>query len=256
MDKHVLRLSDVEITKEQLVDLFKVSLSVIDLAMHDLTGSIVNIRDVSEYLSLILERLLKEDSLKNIKSKDMESMMKMVNLLQKITKETVEEFGTFFSPYDRLNIDEHFISRPQLIVESIKQQRQYPEISISNESPDSLEIVFPGNILYGILSELVENAVSSSQNEATVLIQWRVKGNNFQCEVHDNGSGIDPAIGDKFIPLDILESRSKERKMGGGLRIINRILVMAKGLLLFSNSKILGGSLVYFEFPILGYSQR
>src|SRR5205085_10955928 len=103
MDKHVLRLSDVEITKEQLVDLFKVSLSVIDLAMHDLTGSIVNIRDVSEYLSLIIERLLKEDSLKNIKSKDMESMMKMVNLLQKITKETVEEFGTFFSPYDRLN---------------------------------------------------------------------------------------------------------------------------------------------------------
>jgi K+-sensing histidine kinase KdpD len=248
MDKPDLRLSDVEITNEQLVDLFKISSSVTDLALHDLAGSIVNMRNITKYL-------LEKFTLENIESEDTQGIAKNLSRLQEISIEMIKSFKTYFRSYDRLHLDEHFISRPRFIIESIRKQRQHPKISIGNDSPDSLEIVFPGNILFGILSELVENAEGSSKNDVTVLIQWQIKGNNFQCEVHDDGPGIDPAIGDKFVPLDILESQSTVRK-GGGLRIINRIVVMAKGFLLFSNSKILGGSLVYFELPILGYSKR
>jgi signal transduction histidine kinase len=258
MSTKKLKLGELKLSKGQLVDLFRISSSIYSLALHDLANHGATIRLSLETVSTIFasliegnkskKRVIPDDKLSKIEER-LESALSSSKTLSKSMYE-------FFSPYKPLNFEEQFISSPFGIVQTIKGMRSRPEITVGKKSLKSLEIVFPENILFGILSELVENAAKRGRASGKVMISWRMQGNKFQCEVHDDGPGL-PVAGNEFLPLDVITVGDKNRlSEGSGLHIINRILRMSKGLLLFSNSKTLGGALVFFEVPVAGTHRR
>jgi K+-sensing histidine kinase KdpD len=256
------KLQDFNPTKTQLLDLFKISISICQIARHDLNNQAVGMIGYLQLADRIFQDIDKE-ALSNRSSKDRENLSEKLSsgreLLQAAYTHTsmiAMSLEIFFKPYSNLDFDELFISRPFMIVNVIRRQLNYPEIIIDKKAHRSLEIVFPENILFGILSELINNAGKPKETNRKVFIKWEIQGKTFKCEIHDNGPGINRALGKKFVPLDLLELDVKEEGKGQGLNIINKILTTAQGLLLFSNSKILGGTLVYFEFPVFGYHKE
>jgi signal transduction histidine kinase len=248
MKNNDLRLQINQLTNERLLSLFRMSLSVTELEQHDLLGFVRNTANTGCLLQLLIKRATDEAD-GNI---SLQKLDDIAHKLQDIADATFESIRTLFAPYHEFELGELFISRPQYIIDNIKKMRAYPEVIVSEDTPVSLELIFPGNILFGILSELISNAGRLSQNNGKVLIQWGTKSKKFQCEVHDNGPGIIPIAKGKFVPLDAIPLTQRK---GGGLGIIDRIINRANGLLLFSNSKMLGGSLVYFEFPVIGFNK-
>jgi K+-sensing histidine kinase KdpD len=215
----------------------------------------LNLTKSTELYVILLKRLAEKTLNDDDRSVDIERLNSIANGLQRVATNVHESINMLFEPYKKFDLDNLFISAPYRIVKTIKELRTYPEIMISDESPESLELLFPGNILFGILSELVENAGKPVQDDRKVLIQWQTNGGKFQCEVHDNGLGIIPAIGDRFVPLDLLPAEVFTKKEGSGLGIIDRIITRAKGLFLVSNSKVLGGSLVLIELPVIAFKK-
>ncbi len=260
MSTKQLKLSDLNLSRQQIFDLFKISASIYQLALHDLIGRGANVQNYLETISYVFSSLKQQGALtKRVKELDenisfIDEGLKEALSANKYLLQSVREF---FEPYKPINFEEQFISRPFDIVQSIKDIRHYPDILVGKKSLRSLEIVFPENILFGILSELVENAARPARSDRRVIINWKVRGSKFQCEVHDNGFGLCRIDGSKFLPLDALNIKVKSRRSTKrGLEIINRIIRLSKGLLLFSNSKTLGGTLVYFEFPVFGMYKR
>ncbi|HEV7474086.1 MAG TPA: ATP-binding protein [Pyrinomonadaceae bacterium] len=261
MEKNSLKLTDKNLSIEQLMDLFNIAFSVVGLARHDLLGnSMVPLAYLVGRLSEELDSLAHEKSTLDTENELADHLSDIAKRLQEIgtsTRGLIVLFNKYFGHYTRSGFDNNFISRLQKIIESIRGIHKTSEILVASESSLALEILYPENTLFGIFTELVENAEKHNRQESgcKIFIQWRIGGEKFQCEVHDNGLGIAPTIGQSFYPLDALINRNDVNLTTSGLTILNRIIVLSKGILLFSNSQLLGGTLVHFELPIIGHNQ-
>lgn len=144
------------------------------------------------------------------------------------------------------------ISKPSEIISTICNEYKTNTIKISPDSPKSLEIIYPANILYGVFRELVSNAVKHNRGHRELLISWKMKSNKFECEVHDNGSGLDSKKNDEIVPIEDISSFGRK---GSGLHFISRIIYISGGSIYCANSPNLGGLCVHFRFPVYQYYQ-
>jgi len=236
-----LRLSDLKLSYEELINLFKISSAVNDVALHDLRGRLWGITACLDLAQLEIQNPLKTASNKRKLDRALSQAMIECSALS-------TSLNKFLSRYKVEDFDQQFISRPAELVRVLRDSLKYPGIEIGPRAPKSLEILFPENILFGIFSELVRNAAHPPTEERRILVDWKTDGLHFHCEVHDNGPGFFEKPIEKFQPLDAIWDRLP--KVGQGLRILNRIMRICKGYLLFSTSPRLGGALVYFQFPV------
>jgi two-component sensor histidine kinase len=148
-----------------------------------------------------------------------------------------------------------FISKPSAVLEEVRHRNPKANVLLSDEADQSLEILFPENVLGGLLTELVNNAVKFSRKDSpTVCVNWHMQDNRFICCIDDDGT--DPPISphEKHIPLDLLlKSDTYSDEKPHGLRIVNRVIRLAKGLMLFSRAPILGGLRVLLDIPVLAH---
>ena len=148
-----------------------------------------------------------------------------------------------------------FVAKPAEIVELINRTYGVDYVAVKEGSPMSLVIVYPRNILYGILLELTDNARALISGPRQIMVRWGLSGDRFECEVHDNGPGIDRSLGEKFAPLSSLKHTDGPMvRKWSGLSILESVIISSGGILLFSNSPLLGGALVRFEFPVDSYN--
>jgi CheY-like chemotaxis protein len=251
------KLSDINPTMDQLTVLFKISLFVVGLAEHDLlANSVVPLGFSLKSLTEEIEELARDSKVKDPSDYAQKLGKVARNLRQNRsrTEKLINLFNKYFGQYKSLDIDEHFVSDLSEIFERLKLQHKIPGLSVSEGSSATLQIVYPANILFGVLSELVQNAAKHTPRNKKVLFEWRMQGERFQCRVHDNGPGFRSKNRSSFLPLDALvQMNAIEGGRTGGLVLINKLVTLSKGILLFSNSKQLGGALVYFELPVIGH---
>jgi len=256
MREKQLKLGEMNPTPQQLLDLFKISLSVFQIAKHDLSNRAstlgLNLQMIAEAIPGLNSPIAS--------ARRTERLQQFENALQRAiesSEELLASIDGLLEPHKPLTYDQQLVSRPDDIVRGIQQVQGNPSIGISRNSLRSLEIVFPENVLFGILSELVENALKANKTRGKVVISWKMRHNTFHCDVHDNGPGLVPKMPNRFLPLDALIRPSPLKVSNAlGLQIVNRVLVLSKGLLLFSKSKVLGGTLAHFEFPVIGFYRR
>lgn len=233
------------ISKEQLTDLFNLSNSILSYVNHDLSGKRAVI-----YNSL---NQLKEEFQNNRNDEIADS--EIITILEKAFEATrsvssINELIKFFVNANRSNNQARlFIAWPIKIVEAIKERYKDAEIKVLSQD-NYLRFVYPNVILFSILSEFVENAKKNTNGKLVINIKWKMKGNIFQCEIHDNGPGFQNLIENKLVPMSGLDLEH----FGLGLKIIERTIFDSNGLLFFSKSDILNGAKIYFQFPVLNFT--
>jgi K+-sensing histidine kinase KdpD len=257
MSKSQANLNDLDLSKEQLLKLFAIAIDIIPLYRHDALAAIPL---AETRLQLLMEDLA---SLKMV-LQPTESQGALDAAINRVAKHAylartaltrLRSQQAILAGYGKVDPGSLFVSKPVEIVEEIERTREPGVISVEENSPRELMIIYPRNILYGILLELTDNARKSAPGRRAIVIEWEVRGERFKCEVHDDGPGIDSTLGLKFAPLQSLSLKGHDPARGTmhGLRIVERLIVNSNGMLLFSNSERLGGALVRFEFPIVAY---
>ena len=248
MSKKHISLDEITIKETDLIKLFNLSTNYLPLAMHEIGNLLSSINMCSQIIQRNFDKLKSDD-------------VKLNSLMSRIISEStsldhsLEMTLELFSSFD---ISNPFVSRPFEIVTRIKKSLNNDKqtiITLHKSCSKSLEILFPENILFGILKELTGNAIkyNNCENETKkVLLKWKIQGNKFICEVHDNGPKITKELKRSFLPLDALSIRDKP----SGLSIINRLISLSNGHLFFAKSNHLGGTLIYFDFPVLAYYKK
>jgi K+-sensing histidine kinase KdpD len=258
-DKRHLNISDLEITVDQLVKLCAIGTALNSVIAHDLGRSLLMIQDSAEILLEMVGNVIK-------KTTD-HSEMQIIQEELKELKEYSEMLSTSgarahkilraLRSFRRGGSAQIFISKPYTIIHDL--QSFYPEINIrvKKNSWKSLEIIYPENILTGIIRELVHNAIKHSKNDScSLLVNWKMQGSRFQFEVHDNGRGIAINLGKSYLPLSEIVQLPEVQQEERGLGIIHSIIIDSGGNLLFKRSDLLGGTQVFFEFPIVAYYKK
>jgi signal transduction histidine kinase len=251
-----LNISQLKLTKEQLVSLFEIEVNLNAILSHDLNSPMQTLRNAGYLLSGLS---LPEINKRKIESYEVDGIKKVLDELKTYIKMIIAESARasqaiqILRAYRPKSQTQLLVSKPYQIIQTI--QDTYPEISIQidKHSWRSLEVVYPENILIGLLQEFVYNAIKNI-DKAAIFLSWKIEGSRIQFEIHDNGKGMIKDLGRAFIPLS--NERSAETRQDRGLDIANKIISRSGGVLLFKRSSILGGTLVYFELPIYGYYKK
>lgn len=134
-------------------------------------------------------------------------------------------------------------------------QQNHPEVAIKMEpdSPKNVVIPFPGNVFYGILSELVLNAIKHSGNLPDIHVSWGISEEEFILLVRDNGEKLGENFPTSFIPFDEFERMIQKNSDALGLRLIHQLLYHVNGSISFSRSQAKGGLTVRVRIPVISY---
>ncbi|RJQ23988.1 sensor histidine kinase [Candidatus Parcubacteria bacterium] len=253
-------LSTVNLPNNQLKIIYNLQSELFRILSHDLEnnfGAIVLNKDILDGDLDDLEIASKKKKLSKDDTKTIKSMRETSKAINNVIDVIGLKLKLYLDIFDLTNYIDPLISKPFDIINEIKDQNKMLELKITRASLKSLEIVYPYNILFGILSELVNNAIKHGPKHSMVLISWKMRGKRFECQVHDNGYGILPNSYRGYASPDILESMFDiNLRKAHGIRILNRIIRLSSGKLLFSRSNLLRGTSVYFDFPVFTYKWR
>ena len=135
----------------------------------------------------------------------------------------------------------------------VKDAADNKEIVISYAVPGDLEVFTDGNMLGGILRNLVTNAVKFTSKGGTVLISARsIPGNLVEISVRDTGIGMSKGLIDDLFRLDANTGRKGtdgEPSTGLGLMIC-KDFIEKNGGELFIESEEGKGSDFKFTVPM------
>jgi signal transduction histidine kinase len=252
----IIQLTKINIPLSNLIHLIELQEEVSSVARHDLGNSTTAIR-----ANLQLLRNYFEDEIpKKLTTKDLDELLKHTNnfidRMEKLAEQSLSKMSILFPrSSERSQI---LISKPSQILQEIRFMWQEAEITLDKKSSQTLEIIYPENVLGIIINELITNSIKHSQgSKCKIAVSWHIYDATFNCEIHDNGIGILPNLSDtKITAGTILDSLTYEDVKPNGLSIINKLILKSGGNLFYSKSKRLGGTLAYFSFPIFAYYQK
>jgi K+-sensing histidine kinase KdpD len=184
-------------------------------------------------------------------------IQKLVEATDRITDSLSKQWHAFFNIHlnqnDRRN-EMFLISSPWSVFSSVVDANPNISIKVRPRSARSLVIPFPGPILYGIMSEIVKNAIRHISHEVDINVHWHVCGEGFVLLISDNGKEIGQKLTDYFIPYDrFAEILQIDLRRNGGLGIISRLIALIDGSVFFRRSKALGGLMLRVQIPIPSY---
>ena len=140
-----------------------------------------------------------------------------------------------------------FTTKPSEVANRIVQRYTECTFIFDKNVDQPCSIVFPVHIFEGMVTELVKNAKRFASPPPNILMDWTLKGGRLHFSVHDNGTSCPLSGADGFVPLDVfLEQAGVAESRLHGLDLINRISLLADGMLLFAKSQILSGLHVMF----------
>jgi len=253
------RLLD-ELTEEQVVGYLKIYDASYGFARHEFMGGIGLLRAHIYFLEKEIEELELDHA---EASKAITAIRGALNSLSEIGTDLVHQVEGYFD-FFTVDLGSH---KAQLLASPMQALQglisRYPKVSIelSKTSPGTLYIPFPGNVLFGVMTELVNNSIKHGgrDKDIKIKIDWKVTTEGFILIVADNGIATQ-LRSSSFVPyrlfLSIMNIRSGKSFRGSGLDIISDLLARTEGSLLFSRSRDLGGLLARVHIPINNYVLR
>ena len=259
MSTRRINLREIHMIDHDLMKLHRLAMSSANFVRHDVYQPLSTLMGYCSLLPRLANGLEDRPELKD-------KLKAYGNEIQAAADRVTHVLDMYINEYSSKDSDSIFVAEPFAIISKIKEDifkkthvnqefiaPENTELTIGRASPKTLVIVFPSNVLSGIMKELVRNAIKSNGNERIkMLINWRIESNKFIGEIHDNGPGIAENLTSSFLPVDVLSIKQR----GFGLKIIMRLLSESDGHLFFARSKRLGGSLAYFDFPVIAYYMR
>ena len=239
------------LSQEQMEKFFQLSISILKYVAHDLGNADLGINYALLKLKEEIGRL-PEGVDTSLINKRIDSISRAMSNIDSIYEQITSQTDLLVAGKEKENkLNQLFTSSPYDLAQAIRERNKDVEI-LTSASSETLEIAYPRHILLSIFSELAENAKKNTGSSLSLLFKWGMKENIFQCEVHDNGPGFEGLTPDLTPVMSI--PRSKDgRAHGRGLMIIEQTIRDSGGDLFVSNSGILKGARVFFEFPVINF---
>jgi signal transduction histidine kinase len=150
-----------------------------------------------------------------------------------------------------------FRAQPYSSLELIKSAFRELDLEVLSRSPRSLVLLYPPGVLSAVLWELVDNARRHSVGHCKIRVGWNIKDGRFSCTVHDTSPSMLPCSFKGFADAHTLsEIGSVEVEDTRGIGLIRNVMSTSGGKLLFARSRLLGGNLVLFSFPVSRFHIR
>lgn len=250
-----LSLKDLDLPAEEVHELYNFLPALFHLATHDVRSPI---NGIAFNIEITLETLTKMQlKLQEGAGSDFEMLNDRLQKyrgyisseMQRLDKQVSLLFGHF-------NRDEFFVANLADVVSAVTAVHKDVQLSTTPSSPDSLEILFPRNVLSAILSELVLNArraieKESIEKEPMIIIHWKMERFKFMLEVHDNGPGVILRDG---LPVKTAGDPDWPKYIyGSGISLINKALYKIGGQISFARSRRAKGTVVRIQFPVKAY---
>jgi len=167
----------------------------------------------------------------------------------------LNSFYRLYSEYPSLEDENLLVSSLAAIVGKVREQNADAAIDILDTSPHNLIVIFPPWLLYGIISELVRNAIHHAGPMCRIIIEWSMEENSLVIGIHDSGKSTKEELVKSYYPFqEFCEIQGIARQKGGGLQLICSIITVARGVVLFTKSPRLGGLLVLLRIPVVPQS--
>lgn len=246
--KHI-NLSNLNISPPKILRFIELQASVGAAALHDInnsTGKIVN------WTYMIRSRLEDKKDIQ-IGKKELEELLKY----NKSIEEEAYVLNAFTNSIFATTGDMHnsLVSVPQIIINEITPNILEFETTIGIDAWQTLEFIYPENVLIVIIKECFNNSRKHNNNKnQETIVSWKMRENNFLFEIHDNGDGVIPDLTNETLPFSYIFDKLLEKGIRvSGLKIINKIIRNSEGNLFFSRSQILGGTKLSFQLPTIAY---
>jgi two-component system response regulator (stage 0 sporulation protein F) len=244
------------IEKADLVRYLKLLSQSYQLANHDIMNSVRGIqgavsicRDMVQEILGNMANLAGSPSLHHI-SGTLSKCLEIINEEGEQLTNYLSSFYRLYSQYPSLEDENLLVSSLVAIVSKVREQNANAAINILDTSPQNLTVIFPPWLLYGVISELVNNAIHHVGPACRIIIEWNIENNSLIIGIHDSGS-TNEELQKSYYPFqEFCEIQAITRKEGGGLQLICSILALAGGLVLFTKSPRLGGLLVHIRIPV------
>ena len=150
-------------------------------------------------------------------------------------------------------IDFEAVDITQLVADITKETalvRQERKMTFDNQLPERIVVKGNRSLLYSVLPNLTDNAITYAGEGRTITLEAKEQGNKWHFIFRDNGQGVPPEhlarLFERFYRVD----KGRSRKMGGtglGLAIVKNAVLLHGGTIRVSNLPE-GG--LKFEFTI------
>jgi light-regulated signal transduction histidine kinase (bacteriophytochrome) len=242
------RLSQLNLSLDEIRHLFRITLSAIGSLRHDLTNALGTFGSIVDTIERVgFSHFTPEEE------KSLISTCKKAAIRAGKIGTTGLSFTSLFRDFDP------FVTDISGMISEI--QNLHPDVIFDifiEEKIKSVHLIYPESALFSIMNGLVDNSEKHGTDKPKVRLTFRMHGNKFVCVVEDNGPGITGAVWGSYLPLDQLDQLytlldQREDSVAYGLWEICTIILASEGLLLFGRSNSLGGTEVLVELPILGF---
>jgi signal transduction histidine kinase len=140
------------------------------------------------------------------------------------------------------------------VVERLSVRAAEEGVRIESRLPELPALIGDGDRLAQVFTNLIDNAVKHTSQDASVILQGEAEGGWVSIHVDDSGPGIPPdelsRIFERFYQLDKARAGGRERGVGLGLAI-SREIVQAHGGRLVAQSVLDRGSRFTVQLPIV-----
>jgi K+-sensing histidine kinase KdpD len=257
-----LRLTDVDLPAQEIHRLYSLLPTIFGFATHDLRAPVNSLAFNIEITCAAIENALA--ALEKGDAGDLKPVYQRLVRCRTALFLDMDRFNRQMTLlFRRFREDDNIAAKLTEVVDFVSEVHSDVHISVAKRSPRTLEILFPRNVLCGIIAELVLNAARVTGQSPKVFIHWKVEGFVFTIEVHDNGPGV--KLGQNGRPIstpkeparypELLSPQALGRS-GSGLFLIANLLARIGGRISFKKSSRLGGTVVGIQFPINAYYVR
>lgn len=243
---------------DQVVALLDVSSAFFGIILHDLSSHAGLLNDSLGALGQRLSAVTDKPKSGNHRKGSQSAMSKDDDLQTALrASSALSRTVSLLRPYVQRTAHRTLATRPTDIVSTLRTSLPGIEIAVDEDSPKSLSIDYPANVLTGILSQVLYSRSQTVQQRRKVLLRWYMHGTTFVCEIHDDRLNFRTVPSGTLMVLDgLTEYLKKNPADAQSLSLLNRIVTACGGTLLFSQSTILRGALTYLRLPVQDFTRR
>lgn len=244
-DKRSNRLSQLNLSLDEVRHLLGIAVSALGSFRHDLTSKL----SVPVTILTTMERDAFWDWTRD-EQKDLIALAKKNAIHAGEICETGLSFTRIIRDFDP------FVTDVLGVISKIQNLHDDVIFDVTPETTNEhINLIYPESAFFLIINGLIENSEKHGIDKPKVRLTFRTHGNKFICVVEDNGPGISGTVSGSYLPWDQIHHflGRREDSSALGLSAIYTIICASEGLLLFGRSNSLGGTEVLIELPVLGF---
>lgn len=215
---------------------------------HEIRNPLASLKGASDLLNQTKDDNQKIKLLK-ILSNDVERIERLITDYSQVLKDEASQSRAIAKNFDLIQLIESIIEDFNL--DTVNQKKNIQFNFENKQKLKKANIFGVESRIEQVIANLLDNAVSFSPSNSTILIKLNLEKNNFKILIEDEGPGFDENNLDKVFERFYSDRPSDQKgsHSGLGLNIVKNIIDSHKGIISVYNNKNNKGAVVDISLP-------